>query len=205
MQMIVQGLWINDSQLKNIPHFTDLIVKTLHFEEGITYLSQLQAVFKKGELRKILQKYNFGLSEEDLKDIEECVEYIPDISFKTFVSAFDSEKFEKREDLPLKEDEEALVTINLKRENSKFPLLVQMERYNKMKDCGWWVVVANPQKNELLGIKKISFKDTLKKDLQIIPPSSFADSPKIDIHLFSDSYIGIDQVRSFYFNPKPKA
>jgi activating signal cointegrator complex subunit 3 len=41
MQMIVQGLWVNDSQLKNIPHFTESMVRTLHFEEGVTYLCQL--------------------------------------------------------------------------------------------------------------------------------------------------------------------
>jgi hypothetical protein len=104
--------------------------------------------------------------------------------------------------MPLKEGEEAIVRINLKRENSKFPLLVQMEKYNKLKDCGWWVLISDPKKSQLLGIKKLSFKDTLRKEMQINLPESFADSPKIDIHLFSDSYIGIDQVRSFHFQDK---
>mmetsp|Transcript_29268 Transcript_29268/g.26734 ORF Transcript_29268/g.26734 Transcript_29268/m.26734 type:complete len:90 (-) Transcript_29268:552-821(-) len=38
MQMIVQGMYIHDSQLLNITHFTEHVVKTLHEKEGITYL-----------------------------------------------------------------------------------------------------------------------------------------------------------------------
>lgn len=81
-----------------------------------------------------------------------------------------------------------------------------MERYNKIKDCSWWIIICNPKKNELLCIKKISFKDKIRKDIQISLPKSFTESPRIDIHLVSDSYIGIDQVRTFRFADaeKPK-
>jgi hypothetical protein len=100
---------------------------------------------------------------------------------------------------PLEEGGEAMVTVSLKRENAKYPLVVEMERYNKIKDAGWWILISNPKTSELLCVKKISFKDKIRKDIQIDLPKSFEDSPRIDIHLMSDSYIGIDQVRVFKF------
>jgi len=144
MQMLVQGLWIHDSQFKNLPHFTDHMIKVLHYEENITYLCQLMDIVKKGELKKLFDKYDFGLTDEEIVDIEECVQYIPDISFKASISGFDSENFTKSEgknqnsghnaiDKPLEEGEEALLTVHLKRENSQYPLVVQMERYAKIK------------------------------------------------------------------------
>ena len=62
MQMIVQGMWIHDSQFKNIPHFNDSLIKTLHNKENITYLPQLMNAVKNGELRKIFKKHKVNLS-----------------------------------------------------------------------------------------------------------------------------------------------
>jgi len=62
MQMIVQGLWIHDSQFKNIPHFTDKMIKILNDEEKITYLPQLMDVIKKGEFGKIMKRHKINLS-----------------------------------------------------------------------------------------------------------------------------------------------
>ena len=66
MQMIVQGLWIHDSQFKNIPHFTDTMIKILNNEEKITYLPQLQDVIKKGEFANIMKKHKIDLSVREI-------------------------------------------------------------------------------------------------------------------------------------------
>lgn len=62
MQMLVQGMWIHESQFKNIPHFNDTIIKILHQKENITYLSQLINVVNKGELKSIFKKHRIDLS-----------------------------------------------------------------------------------------------------------------------------------------------
>lgn len=97
LQMLVQGLWINESQFLNIPHFTDDMIRTLHTQENVSYLCQLIELSKAGELRPLLKKVNASLSEEALNDIEDCVNYVPDITFKAFVTGFDSDKMEKDE------------------------------------------------------------------------------------------------------------
>jgi len=60
--------------------------------------------------------------------------------------------------------------------------------------------VANEAKSELILVKKIQFKDTARKEFQINLPTSFEESPKLDVYLVSDSYIGIDQVFSIRLN-----
>ena len=212
MQMIAQGMWIHDSQFLNIPHFNETIIKILHSKENITYLPQLIDLVKNGELQSTFKKHKINLSEENIQDIEECIKYIPDVSFKVGICAFDSEKFEpirgnyflkthfKFIDGQLQPGGEALLKISLKRLNSQYPLTVRMERYSKIKDAGWWIVVANEAKQELMCVKKITFKDTLRKEFQINLPESFEESPKIDVYLVSDSYIGIDQIYSIRFN-----
>ena len=61
IQMIVQGIWINESAFKNIPNFTEVIIKTLHEKENISYLCQLLSIHRKGKLLEILKKYEFEL------------------------------------------------------------------------------------------------------------------------------------------------
>jgi activating signal cointegrator complex subunit 3 len=205
MQMIVQGMYINDSQFLNLPNFTTEMIKKLNEKEGIAYLCQLQEVVKEeGKLKEMFKKLDIKLGEEDLEEIEDAIKYIPDISFRVGVSAFDSEKYEKIENAPLKEGEEAQITVNLKRNNTKYPLAVQMERYSKIKDAGWWIIGGIESKNELLFVKKISFKDRLKREMLLNLPESFENNSQINVYLFSDSYIGIDQVNTIWLKPRPK-
>ena len=92
-----------------------------------------------------------------------------------------------------------MLTVNLKRENSQYPLTIKMCRYSKIKDASWWIIVGNPHTNELICFKKISFNKTLKREIQINLPLSFKESPSIQIHFISDSYIGINQVITWRF------
>mmetsp|Transcript_29268 Transcript_29268/g.26730 ORF Transcript_29268/g.26730 Transcript_29268/m.26730 type:complete len:166 (-) Transcript_29268:51-548(-) len=159
-------------------------------------------VVKENKLREIFKKHGIKYTDDELDEIEDCINYIPDVSFRAHIHAFDSDKFEKIENGKLIEGEEAQITVNLKRMNTKYPLLVQMERYSKTKDAGWWIICGIPSQNELLFVKKISFKDKLKREMQINLPFSFENDPKINVYLISDSYIGIDQINTIWLKPR---
>lgn len=61
-----------------------------------------------------------------------------------------------------------------------------------MQSCLWFLVIGNEKTNELLAIKKFSFKKNTKKNLNIMLPK-IIDDKSIQVYLMSDSYIGIDQ------------
>lgn len=54
------------------------------------------------------------------------------------------------------------------------------------------MLVGNIKTNELLGIKKISFRGNVTKNINFICPKDI-DNDSLQLLLFSDSYIGIDQ------------
>jgi len=54
------------------------------------------------------------------------------------------------------------------------------------------LLIGNTKTNELLGIKKISFRGTVTKNINFICPKEI-DNDSIQLFLFCDSYIGIDQ------------
>ena len=83
--------------------------------------------------------------------------------------------------------------VDVKRENSNYPLTVKMERYNKIKDCSWWIVCADAQQGELLNLKRLTFKDSIQKELKFTLPKSFEQNSNIELQLISDSYIGLDK------------
>lgn len=54
-------------------------------------------------------------------------------------------------------------------------------------------MVANPETDELLVLKRLTFKRFTSKELVAILPENFTEHPKMKIFLMSDSYIGLDQ------------
>jgi len=52
-------------------------------------------------------------------------------------------------------------------------------------------MVGNPRTNELLGMKRLSFKRFTTKEITISLPDDFSGEP-LELHLICDSYIGLD-------------
>lgn len=94
---------------------------------------------------------------EDLKDIYRAVEKVPLVEMKYSIV-----KTNSQEDIltgePLEEGREAMVLVNLKRTNRSNKQFVSISNFPKPKECTWFLVVGNPEKNELLAMKRVSFK-----------------------------------------------
>lgn len=67
-----------------------------------------------------------------------------------------------------------------------------MSNFPKAKDASWFLIIGNPTKNDLLAIKRVSFKSNIGKKLTIVLPNDFL-LEKLDLYLMSDSYFGLDQ------------
>jgi hypothetical protein len=58
--------------------------------------------------------------------------------------------------------------------------------------CRWFLLIGNRKTNELLAIKKFSFKSKITKNINFTTPKMI-DNESLTIYLFSDSYVGLDQ------------
>ena len=95
MQMIVQGVWIDDSGLRNLPHLNNLDIEKL-MKHGFTYLCEI--IENKIKFRDIFKGKDFAhLKKKERKDIMGEINYLPNIEMNISVVEFDSEKMEKIE------------------------------------------------------------------------------------------------------------
>ena len=92
----------------------------------------------------------------------------------------------------LTEGGEAMIVINLKRLNRGSSQKVLISHFPKPKECGYFLIVGNPSKNDILAMKRVSFNRFITKNLSIALPKNFRQE-KLELHLMSDSYIGLDQ------------
>jgi hypothetical protein len=66
-----------------------------------------------------------------------------------------------------------------------------MSNFPKQKEMGWFLVVANPDTEEVICLKRVTFSRMTQKQLVVMLPDDF-DTP-LQVMLMSDSYIGLDQ------------
>jgi hypothetical protein len=75
---------------------------------------------------------------------------------------------------------------------------VGISNFAKYKEAAWFVLVVNKATNEIIVVKRISFKRRTSKDLAIALPEDFEEET-FDVYLMCDSYIGLDQVVNVNF------
>ena len=197
MQMIVQGTWHYSSQLENVPHFDEHVIKDLK-SQNVQTLAQLQKAFKDMSLQKILGKVTAkNFTEKQIDEIGECMSSLPDISLKAEMFKFDSEEMEtiKRRPHRFRGGEEAMVEVSVFRNNFAMKLNVNLKRLAREKSYSWWIIVGNRKQNKLMALKKLMVDKHASKALQIDLPM-FGDGADaiVEVHLVSDSFIGLDQM-----------
>lgn len=83
-------------------------------------------------------------------------------------------------------------------------LRVHAPAFPKPKDEGWWLLVGEDERDELLTVKRLAgLKYKLTSTLRIEAPMEVGQHV-ISVYLISDSYIGLDQHISFILNVTSK-
>lgn len=70
---------------------------------------------------------------------------------------------------------------------------MSISAFPKRKEAGWFLIIANPETNEVMGLKRLTFKRFTSKNLIVLLPDDFESESKIKVYLMCDSYIGLDQ------------
>ncbi|KAI2617549.1 Sec63-domain-containing protein [Hypomontagnella submonticulosa] len=100
------------------------------------------------------------------------------------------------------------LTVSLKRHNAvvEREARVFAPRYPKPQTEGWFVVLCNAARDEILGVKRASWsqgpgnnktlqvglKPTAKTTLRLPPPDKDGNARKVDVLVLSDAYIGME-------------
>ncbi|KAL8940771.1 MAG: hypothetical protein Q9211_002114 [Gyalolechia sp. 1 TL-2023] len=187
-QMIVQAMWDRDSPLKQIPHFSDEVIKAANGAGVTDILEFMDAMDPEKAESKTLAK-RLGLDNRQLSQVAAFTnEKYPDMELefevvdKDEITAGSPAYLQIRITRNVEGDEEPDTTVHA-------PFYPQRKMEN------WWLVVGEEKTKSLLAIKRVTIGRQLDMKLEYVVPS--AGRHDLKLYLMSDSYMGVDQDPSF--------
>eukprot|EP01084_Bolivina_argentea_P006503 12342_1 len=190
-QMVVQGVWSNDSYLRQIPHL-DADVLELLKAEGLE--TPFDIMDMEGDKRNSLLK----LDNARLADVAHFCNAFPNIELDY--------EIQEADDIISGEPVSLVVTLERELDEDDKPLLAPPQAvaplYPKPKSEGWWIVVGDRKNNALLAVKRVNLASKSHAKLGFMAPLS-PGVHKLVLLLMSDSYTGADQEYEFKLDVKP--
>ena len=187
-QMLVQGMWITQSPLLQLPTFTYEKAQVFKAKQ-IEDVYDLINMENEDERKELL-----NVSETQLKDIADVCNRYPDVSMNVAVyntNMKTTNVFQGKEAI--------VVVVELNREWDDSELsCVHSEYYPCAKEEAWWVIVGSPKDNTLISIKRVSFVKGVKVSIEFPSPEEEGHY-EYKLYLFSDAWIGCDQDEDFSF------
>jgi len=176
-QMLVQAMWIYESRLKQLPHFSQELIDRFDKEEPkckeVSDIIELEDERREHLLR--------GLSKSQLADVAGAVNRYPSIEME-----FDVQNAEN-----IKVGDTVHVAIKFEREMEGKLGPVYAPFYPGEKVEGWWAVIGDIEKNVLHAIKRITVaKPEVLEEVEFEAPAQ--GDHKLMLYFLSDSYFGAD-------------
>ena len=211
MQMIMQGLWMDDCSLICLPGIELKECKKIikngkieHLCEFCEYIKKLSSeISEKNEQKDVLLKEKIidfvkntcdikNLSKDELEKLADVSMRLPilDVSYRVY--ALDSNTLERVYDRPIIEKSDVQLSVTLMKYNDIKNNLVVYSRYPKIKSGRWFIIVGNTKTNEVLAFEKVAFKEKKNKKINFTAPENI-DESSIKLYIMSDSYFGLDQ------------
>ncbi|RCH95561.1 DEIH-box ATPase, partial [Rhizopus azygosporus] len=156
-QMSVQAIWDRDSPLKQIPYFTNDIIKRCE-DKGV------ESVFDIMELEDDVRNDCLRLDQQKMREVARFVNRYPnievgfDVADKDAVTAGSIVNVKVQLEREADEDEEI------------GPVIAPF--YPKKKDEGWWIIVGDPETKTLLAIKRVTLHHKLTVKLDFVAPKA---------------------------------
>lgn len=196
-QMLIQGVWVSDPNVMQLPHIDKEIATSLKRDHDISEISELLDAFLDMEPNGRIGALQ-RLSRKEISEISSACQNFPDLQNPKIVSIHESED----------NDGEGLtrVVVQIERnqedaeevadQKRKTVPLVTAPLYPTIKEEGWWVIVGDWENNSLLTLKYVSLKVAATVKLDFVPPTEHADAladaqgkKKLNLYILSDSYV----------------
>jgi len=187
-QMIIQGLWNKDNVLRQIPYFTDAIVKRCMSYKGE---EPIESVFDILTLEDDVRNNLLRLPDDKMADVAVFCNNYPNIEIS----------YEVQDENDLTTGDPVQIIVQLERdideeEMSEEELAelgkVSAPLYPHEKKEGWWIVVGDISSDTLHALKRVNLVRTQKIVLEFLAPDEAGDY-KLALFCMSDSYLGCDQ------------
>lgn len=175
-QMCVQAMWDRDSPLKQVPYFTNEVIKRCEQHE-------VESVFDIMELEDDVRNDVLRMDKNRLREVANFVNRYPNVEVGFEVADPDS----------VASGGVVNVKIQIEREGDEDEEIgpVVAPYFPAKKDEGWWIVIGDPATKTLLAIKRVTLAHRLTAKLDFIAPK--AGHHNLKVYLMSDSYNGCDQ------------
>lgn len=190
-QMVVQAMWDRDSPLKQIPHFTDDVVKAAN-KAGASDIFEFMDLMDPSE-NKDYQKLIKALG-LDNKQLAQAAAFTnnkyPNVEIE----------FEVENPKSIASGQPAYLKIQITRDvdedlEGEPDTTVHAPFYPQRKMENWWVVVGEESTKNLLAIKRVTIGRKLDLRLEFTPQK--VGEQELKLVLMCDSYVGVDQDPSF--------
>eukprot|EP01061_Rhynchopus_euleeides_P045577 TRINITY_DN8255_c1_g1_i1.p1 TRINITY_DN8255_c1_g1~~TRINITY_DN8255_c1_g1_i1.p1 ORF type:complete len:1912 (+),score=925.93 TRINITY_DN8255_c1_g1_i1:147-5882(+) len=197
LQMVVQGRWVFDNSLLQLPH-----VRHEHLPKlGRLGVNNITTFINSDPVvaRKHLQ--TIGMSHKQEADICRAAQAFPVIDVRLFY------------DIEYDEDDDPSIQVTVEMMRASVPSRqAHAPRFPKPKDEQWWVILGDPLTGELLALKRVSrMKDFTSITLSFDWDEDWDDDMKevvdqhgttkmgysFGVYLICDAYIGVDMQYSF--------
>lgn len=176
-QMVTQAMWSKDSYLKQLPHFSQEIIKRCT-EKNI------ESVFDVMEMEDEERTSLLQLTTDQIADVARFCNRYPNIELTYEVMDKDS----------IHSGSAVNVVATLEREDELAgPVIAPF--FPQKREEGWWVVIGDSKNNSLLSIKRLTLQQKAKVKLDFVAPT--AGKYNYTIFFMSDAYMGCDQEYKF--------
>ncbi|XP_066288135.1 activating signal cointegrator 1 complex subunit 3-like [Branchiostoma lanceolatum] len=209
IQMAVQGCWSNDPSLLNLPHIQKQHLQCFRSSNGrpIQCLPELMAVCRQGPhiLRNMLRD---ALSPQQIEQVFKVVQQLPLVDVAMSVVGWWDDNPDQQQTKPVTitasrrktdsewikvhADQQYVLQVNLACLNKMGKRKAHAPRFPKAKDEGWWLVLGDMDKRELLAMKRLGPIRQQRVPLAFYTPEAVGRYLYV-VYLMSDCYVGLDQ------------
>lgn len=184
-QYITQALWIKDSTILQLPHFTEEELK--HCLKGKAS-QQAKNILQYIALPDSEKKGMATMTDEQKNDVLKCCSLIPDVEVSTKVFVDDDE------DNKVYEGDLCTVQITLDRRNlaqGEKAGLVHAPRFPFPKVEAWWIMLGTKEGKIIKIDKVVDTAKIIEHKIKFMAPRK--GDYEFTLHVLSNSYIGLDQ------------
>eukprot|EP00698_Gefionella_okellyi_P015841 TRINITY_DN4494_c0_g1_i1.p1 TRINITY_DN4494_c0_g1~~TRINITY_DN4494_c0_g1_i1.p1 ORF type:complete len:2123 (+),score=500.62 TRINITY_DN4494_c0_g1_i1:747-6371(+) len=174
-QMLVQAMWLRDSKLLQLPHFTPAMADICKSDD----IAEVGDLLDMDENQRSSLFKKLQLSSAQIRDVASACNRYPNI--------------ELQHDLPtsLSANEAVQFKVELRREDEEAPGPVTATRFPRRREEGWWLVLGDEESNELFLIKRVpNLAASATLSLDFTPTQS--GQRKYHLYFMCDSYVGCD-------------
>ena len=201
-QMAVQAMWNRDSPLKQIPHFTDDILRNCA-KRGVQSVPDILDMDDDSRTQLLA-----SLDPQQTADVARVCNAYPDIDLSYHTELEGGDKVSKGSVVRVRQGDTVKVSVRLSRdwdeaEDGAWQVpVIHSPYFPHVKTEGWWLVVGSTQRNELVSIKRVAMTKTTM-DVSLDCVVSVAGEYEWQLYLMCDSWMGVDQENTVKLHVEP--